>query len=59
MHTVIVSGWMSTWMRSRLEGNQMKGEKNALWDAHEMILSGNPQKAGGERTATMGGSPIK
>lgn len=61
MHSVIVSGWKSTWMSSRVKGNQLKGEeKKALRDAHEMILlSNSSQSRCGERVVIMEDSPMK
>lgn len=51
MHTVITSGQKSTWMSSRLKGNQLKGKtiKKALQNTNEMFFQATPQKAEVER----------
>lgn len=60
MHSVIVSGWKSTWMSSRVKGNQLKGEgKKHYRMPMKWFFWATPHKAGVERVAIMEDSLMK
>lgn len=60
VHSVMMSEWKSTWMSSRVKGNQLKGEgKKHYRTPMKWFFWTTSQKAGVESVAIMEDSPMK